>query len=113
MNAGLIVGYITQPNGMPIGGAEVWISAIEDVRGNVPFDENSPRETLAKTNARGYFQLPFAFGGANVAEIFGGGGRLNIAFGTPRGARKNSGGETDDKNFRVTGYLVKNADEEK
>lgn len=111
MNAGLIVGYVTQPNGMPIGDAEIWITAIKDTQANA-VDENAARRPAAKTDSRGYFQLPFVCFGGNVAEIFCTDGRLNMVVNSPSGAPENSAA-LSSKNFQVTGYLVKDAAEAK
>lgn len=110
MNAGLIVGYVTQPNGMPVGDAEIWISAIQNTQANAVDNENTPRRPAAKTDSRGYFQLPFVCFGGDVAEIFCTGGKLNIVVGSPNDKPEDSAA-LSGKNFQVTGYLVKDSAE--
>lgn len=96
MNAGTIVGYVTQPNGSPVSGAEIWISPSGE------FSREAESKFAARTDARGYFQLNFK--GAGIAEVAGIGGSLNVSVGADKGAR------TDSKNggsrYRVTGYLI-------
>ena len=98
MNAGKIVGYITHPNGSPISGAEIWISRTGESGGKA---ETKP---AAKTDSRGYFQLTFADGDADIAEV---GGKLSVSVGARKGGRKNSESKVATENrFRVTGYLI-------
>ncbi len=112
MNAGFIVGYVTQPNGNPISDAEIWFGASNEtnaVNEAEEFGINVSRQPVVKTNSRGYFQLPIFCFGANISKIVGANGRLNIFVNSPNDAPVNSVSERFDKNFQVTGYLVKDA----
>ncbi len=91
MNAGTIVGHITRPNGSPISDAEIWIG--ETV--------NAQEKTSARTDSRGYFQLPLVNCEADINTVFSTGGKLTVSVGTQKGIRKNSA-----DGFQVTGYLI-------
>ncbi len=102
MNAKLIVGYVTQPNGIPVSNAEIWISATNESPADAIENRSAPRRPAAKTNSRGYFQMPIVGFGAHVGDIFGDGGRLNIVVGAP----DKSADASCSENFQLTGYLV-------
>ncbi len=102
MSAGTIIGYVTRPNGSPISGAEIWISRAGE------FGSEPEVKPAAKTDSRGYFQLSFAAGGADVAEAVGIGGNLNISVGAQKGGRTNSkAGNASESRFELTGYLIR------
>ena len=88
MNAGTIVGYITQPNGSPISGAEIWICETTDAK-------NGTKNPSARTDSRGYFQLAIADCGVDIGEIFG--GKVNVVIGKRKRA---------EKRFQLKGYLI-------
>ena len=99
MNAqGTIVGYITRPNGSPISGADIWISQSGE------FGSEREDKPVARTDSRGYFQLTFADGAADIAGV---GGKLNISVAANKGGRKNSKDKiAAEKRFQVKGYLI-------
>lgn len=94
MNAGTIVGYITQPNGSPISGAEIWICEAADAN-------ETAQNPSARTDSRGYFQLPLVSGEADINQVFGSAGNLQVSIGKQNNVWKNA-----KNNFQVTGYLI-------
>lgn len=94
MNASTIVGYITQPNGNPISGAEIWICEAAEASG-------TQKSASARTDSRGYFQLPLVSGEADISEVFGGTGNLKVSVGKRKDIRQNA-----KNNFQVSGYLI-------
>ena len=97
MSAGTIVGYVTRRDGSPISGAKIWIAGEAGSEAKV--------KPAAKTDSRGYFQLTFADGAADIAEVSG---KLSVSVGAGKGVRANSKGVVaDESRFEVTGYLIK------
>lgn len=112
MNAGTIVGYVTQPNGSPISGADIWISQAGEFGSKAEImtagDDGATENPAAKTDSRGYFQLPFAGCETDAAENFGISGKLNISVSLRKGGQANSKGSVaSETGFQVKGYLIK------
>lgn len=101
MNAGTIVGHITQPNGSPISGAEIWFAGNNETEEKAVGKIGSTRTFAVKTDSRGYFQLPFVYCETAINKVCGIGGELKVSVGRQKGVRKNS-----DNRFQVNGYLI-------
>ena len=98
MSAGKIVGYVTRRDGRPVSGAEIWIAGAGE------FGSEAEMKPAAKTDSRGYFQLTFADGTTDIAEV---GGKLSISVGAEKGFRANSKSRVAaESRFQVKGYLI-------
>jgi len=100
MNAGTIVGYITQLNGNPISGAEIRICETSDAKGKTSAIKS--QNPSVRTDSRGYFQLPLVACEADIKNIFGIGGILQVSFGKQKNIQKIA-----ENCFQLTGYLIK------
>lgn len=82
MNAGLVIGFVRDKSGAPVSGANVWIFDLFGGGGGriIATGENNIRfgSPITETNSRGYFELAFAWSGADIGNVIGGGGRVRM-----------------------------------
>ena len=98
MNAGTFVGYVTKRDGSPISGAKIWIARTDE------FGSEAEMKPAAKTDSRGYFQLTFADGTTDIAEV---GGKLSVSVGADKGFRASFKSRVAaESRFQVKGYLI-------
>ncbi len=111
-NAGLIIGFVRDRSGNLISGADVWIHDLfGDGKPILATGENNIRvgSPMTQTNSKGYFELAFAWSGADIAHAIGGGGRVRMFI-----RAMETVGLTDNSNIshfasplHLTGYLIK------
>jgi hypothetical protein len=111
MNAGLIIGYVFDQGGDTIDEAEVRLLEVRAISGAGKVEITGPKVTdfgspITETDSDGYFELPFAWSGADIGAALG---KTNLSLAASKDIRYGSQKTTYITRQRITGYLVKNA----